>query len=89
MGVMPDDIQFNGRDLFWVAMVGERIALADWIQPYPWVKNFIAKCVGTAISKQLVNSARHIVGGLRPIQLRERVVRVGSIPLGAFLFLVT
>ena len=42
---MPDDIQFNGRDLFWVAMVGDRIALGDWIQPYPWIKNFIAKCV--------------------------------------------
>jgi sugar lactone lactonase YvrE len=46
---MPDDIQFNGKDLFWIAFAAERVAIADWVQPYPTLKTFIAKAIGDII----------------------------------------
>ena len=45
----PDDVRFNDDGLFWVALASERIAVADWIQPHPWPKSFIANAIGWAI----------------------------------------
>ena len=45
----PDDIRFNGDGTFWVSLVMERLAIADWIQPHPWLKTFIANAIGWAM----------------------------------------
>ncbi len=42
----PDDIRFNGRDLFWVALASERLAIVDWLQPHTLTKRLIAKAFG-------------------------------------------
>lgn len=39
----PDNIRFNGRDLFWVACFGDRIALLDWIAPHPAIKKWLSR----------------------------------------------
>jgi sugar lactone lactonase YvrE len=43
---MPDDIRFNGRDRFWVALNADRMAWVDWLQPHPWLKTLLAGIVG-------------------------------------------
>lgn len=43
---MPDDIRFNGRDLFWVALNSKRIGWVDWLQPHPRLKTVLAAFVG-------------------------------------------
>jgi sugar lactone lactonase YvrE len=43
---MPDDIRFNGRGLFWVALCAERMDWVDWLQPHPWLKTVLAAWVG-------------------------------------------
>jgi len=43
---MPDDIRFNGRDRFWVALNADRMAWVDWLQPHPWLKALLAALVG-------------------------------------------
>jgi sugar lactone lactonase YvrE len=43
---MPDDIRFNGRDLFWVALNAKRIGWVDWLQPHPRFKTLLAALVG-------------------------------------------
>ena len=45
----PDDIRFNGDGTFWVSLVMERLAMADWIQPHPQLKTFIANTIGWAM----------------------------------------
>ncbi len=45
----PDDIRFNGDGIFWVSLVMERLAIADWIQPHPRLKTFIANAIGWAM----------------------------------------
>ena len=42
----PDDIRFNGRDLFWVAISADRIVLVDWLQSHPTLKQLIATLIG-------------------------------------------
>lgn len=42
----PDDIRFDGRDRFWVALNADRIAWVDWLQGYPTLKWLIAGLVG-------------------------------------------
>jgi len=39
----PDNITFNGRDLFWVAFFMPRNALFDSVHPYPFLKKVIAR----------------------------------------------
>lgn len=46
---LPDDIRFNDRGLFWVALAAERMAVVDWIQPHPRLKRFIANAIGWAV----------------------------------------
>ena len=46
---LPDDIRFDGDGLFWVALVGERIPIVDWIQPHPWLKTIVAHAIGWAV----------------------------------------
>jgi hypothetical protein len=43
---MPDDIRFNGRGLFWVALNARRMGWVDWLQPHPWLKSVLAALVG-------------------------------------------
>jgi sugar lactone lactonase YvrE len=43
---LPDDIRSNGRGLFWIAFASERFSIADRLQPYPAIKNLIAKAIG-------------------------------------------
>ena len=45
----PDDIRFNGDGTFWVSLAMERLAIADWIQPHPRLKTFIANAIGWAM----------------------------------------
>jgi hypothetical protein len=40
---LPDNIRFNGSDTFWIACFSDRVALLDWIQPYPFIKNVLAR----------------------------------------------
>lgn len=44
---LPDDLQFNGKDLFWIAFASERVAILDWVQPHPAFKTLIAKAIGS------------------------------------------
>lgn len=39
----PDNIRFNGRDLFWVAFFMPREALLDAVHPYPFAKKVLAR----------------------------------------------
>jgi sugar lactone lactonase YvrE len=43
---LPDDIRYNGRGLFWVALAAERLAIVDWLQPHPIAKGLAAKVIG-------------------------------------------
>jgi sugar lactone lactonase YvrE len=43
---MPDDIRFNGRDLFWIALNARRMAWVDWLQPHSWLKAMLAASIG-------------------------------------------
>jgi hypothetical protein len=43
---MPDDIRFNGRNLFWIALNARRIGWVDWLQSYPRLKEMLAASVG-------------------------------------------
>jgi sugar lactone lactonase YvrE len=43
---MPDDIRFNGRDRFWVALNAQRMAWVDWLQPHPRLKAILAASIG-------------------------------------------
>jgi sugar lactone lactonase YvrE len=43
---MPDDIRFNGRRLFWVALNARRMSWVDRLQPYPRFKTLIAALIG-------------------------------------------
>jgi hypothetical protein len=43
---MPDDIRFNGRGLFWVALNAWRMDWVDWLQPHPWLKTILAALIG-------------------------------------------
>jgi sugar lactone lactonase YvrE len=43
---LPDDIRYDGRGLFWVALAAERLAIVDWIQPHPTAKLVAAKMIG-------------------------------------------
>ncbi len=42
----PDDIRFNGRDLFWVALNADRIPWVDWLQAHPRLKGLLARLIG-------------------------------------------
>ena len=71
---MPDDIQFNGKDLFWIAFASDRIALADWVQPYPRLKTLIAKVIGDLFpdtDTRWIGSSAFVVA----LDLDGRVVR--------------
>jgi sugar lactone lactonase YvrE len=43
---MPDDIRYNGRGLFWIALNARRIGWVDWLQPHPELKAALAALVG-------------------------------------------
>jgi sugar lactone lactonase YvrE len=43
---MPDDIRFNGRGLFWVALNARRMDWVDRLQPHPWLKTILAALIG-------------------------------------------
>jgi sugar lactone lactonase YvrE len=42
---MPDNLAFNGRDRFWVALYAPRNALLDKTAPYPFVRKMIARAM--------------------------------------------
>ena len=39
----PDNITFNGRDRFWVALFGPRDGLLDWLLPRPFWRTVVAR----------------------------------------------
>jgi sugar lactone lactonase YvrE len=39
----PDNIRFNGKDTFWIALFSHRIAALDWIQPHPFLKKVLSR----------------------------------------------
>jgi hypothetical protein len=43
--VLPDNLAFNGRDRFWVALYAPRNALLDKTAPYPFVRKMIARAM--------------------------------------------
>ena len=42
---MPDNLAFNGRDRFWVALYAPRNALLDATAPHPFVRKMIARAM--------------------------------------------
>jgi len=42
---LPDNLAFNGRDRFWVALYAPRNALLDTTAPYPFVRKMIARAM--------------------------------------------
>lgn len=42
---LPDNLAFNGRDRFWVALYTPRNALLDKTAPYPFVRKMIARAM--------------------------------------------
>lgn len=39
----PDNLSFNGRDLFWVALPSERAASFDRLAPHPWLRKLLLR----------------------------------------------
>ena len=39
----PDNIRFNGRDTFWIALFSERNAALDWLAPHPFARKIVAR----------------------------------------------
>lgn len=72
---MPDDIRFNGRDLFWVALNARRMAWIDWLQPHPWLKTIVAGLVGPIFpdtDARWIGSGAFVIG----IDLDGKIVHI-------------
>jgi sugar lactone lactonase YvrE len=41
----PDNITFNGRDRFWVALYAPRSAIVDWMGPHPFLRKVMARAL--------------------------------------------
>ncbi len=41
----PDNITFNGRDRFWVALYAPRSAIVDWMGPHPFLRKMLARAL--------------------------------------------
>lgn len=41
----PDNITFNGRDRFWVALYAPRTPVADKLAPYPFLRKMVARAL--------------------------------------------
>lgn len=56
----PDNLSFNGRDRFWVALYSPRDAMLDKLLPMPWLRKIVAR-VPEALRPQPAKLA-HVVG---------------------------
>lgn len=72
---MPDDIRFNGRDRFWIALNARRLAWVDWLEPHPLLKAIVAGSLGQIFPD---TDARWIGSGaaVLAIDLDGKVVQV-------------
>ena len=41
----PDNITFNGRDRFWVALYAPRSGIVDWMGPHPFLRKVLARAL--------------------------------------------
>jgi sugar lactone lactonase YvrE len=48
----PDNLASNRKGFFWVALFAARNLMADFIHPYPWIKNLVARLPSVLWSKQ-------------------------------------
>ncbi|MDR6917238.1 sugar lactone lactonase YvrE [Pseudomonas sp. 3296] len=53
---LPDNLSFNGRDRFWVALYSPRNALLDRTAPHPFVRKMIVRAL-TVLPKPVENRA--------------------------------
>jgi sugar lactone lactonase YvrE len=56
----PDNLSFNGRDRFWVALYSPRDAMLDKFLPTPWLRKIIAR-LPEALRPKPANVA-HVIG---------------------------
>jgi len=41
----PDNITFNGKDRFWVALYAPRTPIADWLASYPYLRKMVMRAL--------------------------------------------
>jgi sugar lactone lactonase YvrE len=94
---LPDDIRYDGRGLFWVALAAERLAIVDWLQPYPAAKSLAAKVIGPFVpdtDARWMGSGAFVIAldldghVVHNLQDRERrfVTSTGVLAHGGFLY---
>jgi sugar lactone lactonase YvrE len=90
----PDNLSSNRRGFFWVALFAARNTLADFIHPYPWIKNFVARWPLALWSKQPsyglvlnVDETGRVVESLHDAEGRHLHTITSAKEFGGFLYL--
>lgn len=81
----PDNLSYNGRGVFWIALPNPRVPLLDALAPWPWLRKVLARIPQSWRDRFTRVSYGWVIG----VDTEGRVVRNLQDPSGAYGFVTS